>query len=302
MKKLFNSIPLSVSLPILYFLLGLVILFRFLAGSPIGALVSSLLLYVYASNFSAIEPLNASELVLWMDALNPDYKVALLASAVTIVGFIVAFHTATLNWKAQMKAELNAQAASDLEGFFARVHESMRNMTIYVQRLVDTISEIQSGCTADKALFNVQYALGQVEKYYESRRQLSAASVDIHGLIGRHHNVFASHWGVLESVRKTSTALSEVNEVMWVHIPIITPENTNPIQEFINQVNVSECMRFIEVCEQKEPALSGLPGGVRGRLLAPIVGFNFPMLLMLVRESKEVKEVLEKVKKSANSS
>ena len=101
----FKKLPPFISVPAFYIFITISLIIRFLFSSSYGVLILALVLYVYIDTCTSITPLTLSSLVTWIDTLSSEYKVALLSSSVTIVGFIVAFHTATANWQNQMKEQ-----------------------------------------------------------------------------------------------------------------------------------------------------------------------------------------------------
>ncbi|MCG8394547.1 MAG: hypothetical protein MI745_15830 [Pseudomonadales bacterium] len=109
--SLFKNLPPSIAVKAFYALLIFGFIFRFLFQSAYGALFLVILVYWYAGAFTEINPFTLEELVNWISALAPEYKVALITSGVTIAGFAIAFHTATTNWRNQMRAQIMMQVS-----------------------------------------------------------------------------------------------------------------------------------------------------------------------------------------------
>ncbi|MCW8126409.1 hypothetical protein [Microbulbifer halophilus] len=107
----FKRIPPAISVPGFYIFSLVIYLLRFLLGTAFGALILSILLYQYFQCCSQITPFSVEGLFDWFAQLDAEYKVALFTASVTVTGFVVAFHTATANWRNQMLAELKMQAA-----------------------------------------------------------------------------------------------------------------------------------------------------------------------------------------------
>jgi hypothetical protein len=208
----FKKLPPSISVPAFYGLITMALFFRFIFASTYGALLLVLGLYAYAVTYTSINPLTPSELVSWIAVLSSEYKVALLSSLVTIVGFVVAFHTATINWRNQMRAQLKAQAAGEIESFFAVASGNITTASLHVESLIETVNKIQKGASIYDASFSVAYQQGKAREFMAARDTLSQASVEVHRLIGRNYNLLSTGWGLPASVKLAAEALSKVTK------------------------------------------------------------------------------------------
>lgn len=296
----FKKLPPSISVPAFYGLVSIALIVRFLIASTYGALILVLGFYVYVAEFTSINPLTPSEMGLWLVTLSQGYKVALLSSFVTVIGFVVAFHTATVNWRNQMRAQLKAQAAGEIESFFALVSSNITTASMYVESLIETVNEIQKGESIADASFSVAYQQDTAKEFLAARDVLSKASIDVHRLIGRNHNLLSTGWGLLASTKLAADSLSNVTKVMWLHIPVVNLDDPNHIQSFLNQLNVTECNKFLEACNLSHGKISGLSGGIQGHLTAPIWGFSLTMFANLIGSRKEFKESMKEFHNKLN--
>ena len=275
-----------------YSLITIAIVGRFLFATVYGALLIAFVLYLASPSWFGVEPLDLDELVMWFAGLASDYKVALLASLVTIAGFAIAFHTATINWRNQLKAELKKQTAGEIEHFFAVVGRNITTLELFAEELVEVVNQIQNGTSLQDASFRVGFIQGRLEEYVGARNTISQASVDVHRLISRNHNILASGWGLLANARVAAAAVSDVSTAMWIRLPIVDVNDPNHVQVFLNLVNVTECNALIAACDRSSAKIAGISGGIHGYLLAPVVGFTFPMYWHLLRHRKEFLESL----------
>jgi hypothetical protein len=290
---LFKTLPPAVAVKAFYALLILGFIYRFLFQSVYGALLLAVLAYSYIGAFTGIDPLTLSELIDWLSTLSPEYKVALITSGVTIAGFAIAFHTATINWRNQMRAQIMMQVSGEVENFFATVSRSITTAELYVKSLVRAVNKIQKGASLRDAAFLVDYNHTQQRQFLDARSLLSEASVEVHRLISRNYNSLASNWGALNAAQRSAVALAEVSQKMWVSLPIIDLDDPNRIQLFINQVNVAECKEFVSTCDRSQGVMSGLTGGIRGQLQSSVLGFNLPMFSNLLSKRKEFRRTVE---------
>lgn len=297
---LFKNLPPSIAVKAFYALLIFGFIFRFLFQSAYGALFLAILVYWYAGAFTEVKPFTLEELVNWMSTLAPEYKVALITSGVTIAGFAIAFHTATINWRNQMRAQIMMQVSGEVENFFATVSRNITAAELHVKGLVEAVNKIQRGASRQEAEFLVDYNHSQQQHFLDARSILSEAAVEVHRLISRNYNSLASNWGALNAAQRSGVALAEVSQKMWVKLPIIDPNDPNRLQIFINQVNVTECDEFILTCERSQGVMSGLTGGIRGQLQSTVLGFNLSMFSHLLSMRKEFRDMVEAFHRDLN--
>lgn len=290
---LLKKIPPLLSVPLFYVYISVGLLLRFLFTSTYGALILAIFYYQYVVLYTDVIPLSLEELINWLFSLSGEYKVALFTSLITISGFIIAFYTATLNWKNQLKAQLKSEAANEIERFFAVVSDNINTTSLYAESLVRIINDIQSGSSINDASFSIDYQQRRAREFLEARDILSKASVEVHRLIGKNYNLLLTGFGLLDNLNLAADSIASITKKMWIHIPIVDLKDSNHIQLFFNQVNITECNEFIKVCEIQGGKISGLIGGVRGYLLSPIWGFSFSAYINLIFKRKEFKKAMK---------
>lgn len=301
MIGLFKKIPPSVSVPLFFGLVTLAMLVRFFVATVLGALLLAVAAYWYVGAHTSVAPYSAGGLLLWFSELESAYKVVLFGSLVTVLGFVVAFHTATLNWRNQMKAQLKTEAAGEVENFFAIVGRNVRALQFYADDLIKTVNFIQNGGDLVEASFRVGYAQGQGEQFLAARNTVSQASIEVHRLIAKNHNLLASGWGLLATARGTADAIGALAEKMWIRVPAVDVNDPNHVQHFLNQVNIAECQSLFDCCESNDSKIAAMSGQIQGYLLAPIWGFSVPMYFTLIRGRKEFRDMMKSLYRDLNS-
>ena len=298
---LLKKTPPIISVPVFYFYITTYLLLRFLFASTYGSLFLVFFIYFLVNEYSSIKPYTAMQLMWWLDALSSEYKVAVISSFVTVVGFIVAFHSATINWKNQMKAQLKIQAADEIENFFSIVSSNITTMTLYVESLIDIVNKVQKGTSSEEeSNFSISYNQKKASELIAARDTISKASVEVHRLISRNYNLLSTGWGLLNAVNIAAKSLSNVAGKMWVHIPIVDINDPKHIQSFVNQVNITECQDFLNTCEANEMKISGISGGIQGYLTAPIWELNFTMYANILTNRKNFREGIREFHEKIN--
>ena len=285
--KIFQKLPPGISIPLFYTFISVGMLWKVLFGSILGAFFVAVVAYQVSPAVFGVEPLSVGEVISWFSQLPETYKVASLSAALTVAGFIVAFHTATINWKNQLRAELKSQAAGEVEEFFGVVAGLVSDAAIYVECLIDAVDKLQKGSDPDEARFAVNWAIDGTEKFFGTRSQISQALVQVHRLKGRNYTILSSGWGLAGNLDQAIASLNEIGSRMWLHVPIVDKNNPDYIQHFHNLVNVAECKEFLEAANRFTGPMSMLAGSIKGYLLSPIMGFNWPMYAGLILHRKE---------------
>jgi hypothetical protein len=283
--------------PTYFYVVGAItILGRAIFATTLGIFILSVIIYFIVPCFG-LRPLSLAELLLWIDGLSEAYKTALASSMITVAGFIIAFNTASYQWYAQMNSQLKAQAAGEMDEFFKELDKNIRVLNIEANQFLKLYNRIKNGCSWDDASWGISYALGQTSKFRTARSAVSEASVEIYGLIGRNYSLLASGWGLIEEANKTPESLKNINEKMWLHIPVVDISNPNHVQEFMRQFNITEYSDFLDACENDTGLLFAVGASIRAQLLGKIITTNLPMFLNLKKNIHIIKNAIDDYKK-----
>jgi hypothetical protein len=265
-------------------------------GSILGILILSVLLYFGASTFGETKPYTLPQLILWIDSLPTDSKTSVVTTVLTVIGFLIAFQTATANWKAEALANLKSHVAEEIEEFYSEASRLTSDAEIYVRSLIDAVNNIQHQGVNAQTAFAVQWAIDGLPKYLATRERLSSMAVEVHRISGRHFSVLCTVAGATKVLEDCASAFSEITQEMWVRLPSVPKNHPDPIGLFLSQVNVTECANFVSCCDRNFGYINGLTGSVRGALLSPIVGFRLSTLTSLSGKKKIFEEAMSKVR------
>lgn len=283
---LFCKVPPPIAVPIFYILVTVVTISKMFFSTVLGTLVLAIGLYFLAPHVGLGNPFSLSQLISWLDSLAADYKIAVFSSLLTITGFVIAFHTATVNWRSQLQAQVKSHAAGEIEEFFAHVARNITDANIYVESLVELVDKIQKSKNIQELEFDLSWVVERAQLFIGTRNQLSQALVEVHRMRGRNYSVLSGGWGLEETFEKAAEAFDKIGSTMWINVPIIQLNHPDRFQHFINFVNVSDCKRFLDACEKYQDPITMLAGSIKGYLLSPIIGFTFPMYCGLLANRK----------------
>lgn len=295
--SLLRRIPPNLFAWIIYAVAPVQLLLKYLVGTVYGAFLFSVLLYWAMSIAGESKPFTSDELLIWIDGLDNDTKTAIATSVITILGFLVAFHTATHNWKAQAVTNLKINIAAGIGLFYGEALGLVVDAKIHAQSLLDAANLIKTEGATTRAAFRVERALELNSRFLEKRERLSAMAVEVHSILGRDYSLLATIWGATKALEDCASAFSEITQKMWVPIPSIQANFPNPLEQFVRQVDVQQYSEFIECCERNYGFISSTMGGVRGSLLAPLIGLNLPGLLNFFERRTKIVEAISKTQK-----
>ncbi len=289
---MFSKISPSISVPLFYGFITCAFVIRFFIANLYGIFLLALGLDYFSHSIFGVEAYTFVQLIDWFIAQSEGTKTALLGSIVTVIGFLIAYATATYNWKAQALSQLRMQAAGEIDAFFAQCTKLTTDCQIYADALIQAVDKIQKNCTFEEAAFLAHYNRDQGQLFLQQRQQLVALGIEVHRLQGRHANLLVLAPGLKGNMEHAIKALTNITEKVWFHVPFHIDGDQNPIQTFINQVNVADCMAFSKAAEDNFGQLNFTSGGVRGNLQSSVVGFSFWSLLFLFREKNGFKQAI----------
>lgn len=244
-------------------------------------------LYYFTPVLFGYEPFDFQELILWFDKTSESIKSAILSSIITVLGFLIAYATATANWKSQLLAQIKLEAAGEIEKLFAEASDLATELCIYAESLVESVDKIQKGCSESEAEFSVQYQRERALELKEKRERFCDLSVNVHDLSGKYSNLLMSTPGVTSEFEAAKSALKNINEKVWFNFPVYIANDPNPIQSFVNQVNIQDCMNYVSVVNANQTELGFSAGSIRGNFMSTVVGFNFWTLFSLFANHRQ---------------
>lgn len=296
--SMLRRMPPRVTAGLFYFAVPLFLLVRFFVGTILGALTLSVVMYWAMWTIGEPKPFTPAQLALWIDGLPIESKTAVVTSILTVLGFLIAFHTATANWKAEAVAQLKATVASEIEQFFNEAARLSTDAEIYVRSLIEAVNLIRTQGPTPEATFKIQRSIAQASSFLATRDRLSTMSVEVHRIAGRHSVVLSTVWGATKALEDCATRFDRITRQMWIQVPCISANHPDLIGQFVAHVNVTECASFIECYEQNSEFINAATGGVRGALLGPLVGLNLSSILSLYGKQSLLVEALSKIRGS----
>ncbi len=299
-RIMLKNIPPKIRITLLYIFITIGYLFRFLLVNIYGIFILSLAVYFNTKLLFNVEPYSFSELVDWLVSLSEAAKIAILSSSIPIIGFFIAYATATANWKSQIRENLKIQAAGEIEVFFTECSRSATNCKIYAEGLVQASKKIRNNCTKDEGIFLAHYHREQSLIFKQDRDRLATLNVEVHRISGKYGNLFLSLPGLKSTLDEAIEALEKISKASWIKIPFHINNDLSPVLTFTNQFDVEECRNLIKVVNTNYNSISSSSGNVQGRLMSSVLDVNLWFLLSLFRDRKVVLENFERKSENLN--
>lgn len=271
LTKILQKYPPNISIKLYFVFVTCRTLYILLTQRIVGLFI--LFLFVYLSLFITKyhKPFTPRELILFADSLSKDFKIALFSSFITIFGFILAFHTATISWKQQTAANLKISAAQELENFFAEILQLITDLELFIGGVLATVEKAKRDPKGFDTIFAVKYTLDQKEKFDNSRLRLSTLSSGIFRFQNKHFSSLASEPDAKEFLVQAKDALLDITGSMWVFVPTLDTNDPKLVESFLRYINEEKASNFVATCKKCGPVIASVEAGVRGILLSPVL-------------------------------
>jgi hypothetical protein len=259
---------------------------RFLAHTFVGTLLISIALYYFCLLFSETKPWTGYQLVLWLDDIDTTAKTGIVTSVLTVVGFLVAFRTASEGWKVQAVAQMKIRLAEELEAFYSEASQLATDLRLVAEGMLHTEALLRNGMT-DEASYGIAQAAQQSTEYHAKRLRLQAMAIQCFRFGGSNYTLLSTMPGVIEWLERCTKALNEIAQKSWITLPTGLPdEPTQRVAMFYRLVQRPAYEAFIAVCKDDVRTINACVGGVRGQLLDPVVKPN-ANTYMVIRKKRE---------------
>ncbi|BBO79629.1 hypothetical protein DSCO28_01950 [Desulfosarcina ovata subsp. sediminis] len=257
----------------------------------------SLILYWQAPKIFGAKPFNFSELVIWFDNLSESFKTAIISSLLTIIGFLIAFQSATKNWKDQLVANIRLDASNNIDLIYTRISELINSIKIYADMNLQIVEKIGAGGDLNEIANDIRYITSQNEKFLSERQELSILHGQAYQLIGRYSIIFMSTLNSFDQINKNNEFVKLVADRMWVLVPVLDFSNPKFVEHYLSFVNVEKYSDLAQQCSETYTYVTTMAGNVRGKLTGRFMEFNLSLFYNLLKNGWAFTDYWFKVKK-----
>lgn len=277
------------------------IIFRFFVGNIYGIFLLTIGCYFILPHVSQIKPYNFNELMIWFVSLDREYKISILSSVLTIVGFLIAFQVATTNWTHQMKAGLRLEASKDIESSYGRVTELIISIQTFIDMNIDLITKVEKEVPEYEIRSDLDFLSSRTPQFFSNRRELSDLHIRIYQLYGKHSFPLFATWNSFKQLENVNKQLELVTQKTWlVSIPQVNLSNPNYKEDFVKYLDKSVLLELSQLCKQSYAYIAAVTGGIRGSLTSSLMEKNLATLISFWQQRKHTKEAFDIMEKKGN--
>ena len=278
-----------------YIILRLILHFFIANIYGIGILFVSL--YFLSPHITDVQPFNLSELIIWSTEQSDTLKALLVSSLVTVIGFMIAFQSATKNWKDQLIANIRVQASNDIDEIYTRINELINSINMYVDNNLEILSKIKNNADSIEIDSGVRFVLSRTESFFSERQELSLLNSKAFQLYSRYSMIFLATQNTFDMLERINESVSKVTDKMWILAPTIDINNADYLKHYLNYVDEDKYRELSLQCNESHSYIAGMAGAVRGKLIAKISEFNLSVFLNIIRKGKFFVNLWSDIKK-----
>lgn len=259
------------------------LLARFLLGSLWGTLALVVAAYFGLRWVGYCRPLSFWELFVWYDELPEGTQGLLISSFLTVVGFSVAFATATMNWRQEMQANLRLDASREVDSTYNQTCSLITAVEIFSSNCLEVFRKQEAGADPLEVERAIRIVLQRLPQFEADRLELSATYRQACQITGRYSSVLLASGDAQKRILAANKAISEVTDKMWIFIPGIDPASVNVSEVYFRFVEQTKLTALITECRKAHHFVSANSGHVKGRLNYQLLENNLSLVVNFFR-------------------
>lgn len=256
---------------------------RFLTGNLYGVCLLLSGIYFFVPLLTDIHFFSFSELLVWINSTPTESKTLIVSSLLTIIGFLIAFQSATKNWKDQLQANLRLDAGREIDRTYNQATRLINQLRIYADMFLELGNKVEEKGLTKDTHFGIHYLCQQSSQFIQNRKDVSEIHIDVYSMYGRYGLMFLSCGQTFKNLSIANRSLKEVTEKMWILTPDLDLESVTLIKDFLNYFDKDKLEGLSRQCELSSQAISTLTGNVKGQLNSKIMEFNLRFVLSFIK-------------------
>ncbi len=253
----------------------MVLLTRFLFTRAVGILIVAIVLYTFSEGLLGVTAFGPGELVIYLSSLEKDYKIAVISSLITVIGFLLAFSTSSAAVKEQLLLQYKSQVAEEVSSFADDVCTVLTAIRIKADLIIECKAQIDKCPSSPETVFVIDYLSERSDELKSEITRLSALVSSGHSLKGRHSILLSANNRLDVSFSKALQIISKLSEGAWLFIPSSSVTSAEEAEIFAKHLDVNKAEQFISLYRSGYPKISELCGSVRGALLSGVLGLTW---------------------------
>lgn len=258
----------------------------FLTKTIFGTLLILIFVYFILLSTKFNKPYSLNELLTFFNSLTSDYKIAIASSLITILGFLFAFHAATLVWKQQTIANIKIAAGNQIFDFFNEVMRIATSISIYARNLSTLANDIKAGGPSPRTSFTIKYLSEQRDEIESKRNKLADMSSQAFLIQSNNFVALVDSDAARTFLQQATAAFNEITNDMWFFYPVVKEDAPEPEKQFLAQLEIEKVSKFLQTSDKKILLIGSIASGLKVLLIAPVMSQGLYALRDLFDKNK----------------
>jgi hypothetical protein len=221
------------------------------------------------------QPFTLPQLLAWFGSLEPGSRVAIGGWFLTMMGFMIAFWTASFTWRKHKELELRIEAAKAAHASFQAAFIKLKLINQYLRALVDIGVSARKHPDDGQMIQQLRQLNDYASTFIELRRDLDTAVVDTSSVIACYIPIFQNVFTVADKINTARDALATITEELWkFEPPKADPNALEFVQIFTLQYDPVTTLHLASEGAKALRYASTYSGFARGRLFGSVVRAN----------------------------
>lgn len=270
--------------------------YRYVFGSIWGVLGLTLLLYFNSEFVLGTQPITFKELALLVISMESSTKASIATALITIIGFMVAYWTASSNWKEQLRAQLCTQASGRLTEFSNLCSQDITTCKIYAENVVKVYDLVERD-ELEQAFHLVNYIHSSTQKTLLAREQVIANSIKSHILLSPYNSILVGIPGSIKHFQLACKRLGDITDFIYFPISYPIQDDKNVVDSFLRCTNKEKCTDYIRLVNKNFDSFNMNASYSSGCILRPISGINLWSAFSVLSNMRLILNVLVEERK-----
>lgn len=255
---------------------------QFLLSSSYGILVTTGLLYYFSPALFGVEPYSSQQLFLFLSTVDKEYKIAIISSVITVIGFLLAFSSSRAAVKSQLLLQYRTAVADDINDLVNQASYLANAIKIKSDLLQNLKERIARNSFDPELPGEVKHILSLSEELNSEIRNLSNLVSSAYSLSSRHSALLAAQAKLDVTFNNIIICMRQLSEASWFYIPNVEVNSISDLEQFGEFIDAAKCKKYNLLYDSLFDQINSYSGSMRAVLLHQVIGYRWGHLRGLV--------------------
>lgn len=246
---------------------------HFVTSTIWGAALLTILAYWLVPLITGVAAWTPAELLNWASGLEETSVVGISTAILTVLGFLVAFHIASVNWKEQALWGLRCETFKALNAIYPQLLSLANELKIFADQVLELHDSQLQRQDREKRL-HTKYLVDQIPRYHEKKRDFDRLFLQAYQFTGQYGLVMMGLPRGAKSIEDINNRMEAIGDATSVFIPLVDTTDPEFMELFFWRLEVAPLRNLSLEVECAYAEISVLLGHVNSALLIPVVGLN----------------------------